>query len=81
MHAREAGGRARSPGGRPRRRACLPVRLPAAAVYGLPGTPKRPLATSNDAPLEAAGGRRWARRRTVSVCRRTPALLVVLMVG
>jgi len=41
-----------------------------------------PLATSTDAPLEAAGGRWRVRRRTVSGCRRrTPALLVVLMVG
>ena len=76
MHARLEAARARleAAGG--------PACLPPYTAY-----PARlaPLATSNDAPrpLEAAGGRWRVRRRTVSVCRRrrTPALLVVLMVG
>ena len=72
MHARLEAARARleAAGG--------PACLPPYTAY-----PARlaPLATSNDAPLEAAGGRRRVRCRTVSVCRRTPALLVVLMVG
>ena len=76
MHARLEAARTRLEAARAGAPACL---LPPYTAY-----PARlaPLATSNDAPLEAAGGRRRVRRRTVSVCRRcTPALLVVLMVG
>ena len=70
MHARLEAARARLEAALAGAPACL---LPPYTAY-----PARlaPLATSTDAPLEAAGG-----RRTVSVCRRTPALLVVLMVG
>ena len=77
MHARLEAARARLEAALAGAPACL---LPPYTAY-----PARlaPLATSTDAPLEAAGGRRRVRWRTVSVCRRrrTPALLVVLMVG